>query len=152
MQQATQQNIQQETAEVSYIDEGYAFLKTSNKTSCGECPSKASCGSVKLFKPVVDNDIIKIKNTLDLKEGDSVVLELPPSKLLLGTFLVYLLPLFSLIAFAVLGKTLGGEGVSILAGLAGLGVSLVLVRKFIAKKTISQQFIPTVKSKVLEKG
>ncbi len=144
MPQTTQQILQQEMAEVSSINGDYVFLKTANKTSCGECTSKASCGSVKLFKPVVDNDVIKIKNTLDLKEGDSVVLALPPSKLLLGSFLVYLFPLFSLMAFAVLGKMIGGEGVSILMGLAGLGISLVLVSKFMAKKAVSQQFTPKI--------
>ncbi len=151
MQQGAQQNKQQEMAEVSHTEGEYAFLKTSNKTSCGECPSKASCGSVKFFKPVVDNDIIKIKNTLDLKEGDSVVLELPPSKLLLGTFLVYLLPLIALMFFAVLGKMIGGEGISIILGLVGLGLSLVLVKKYLAKKAVSQQFMPTVMPKILEK-
>ncbi len=144
MQQATQQEI----AEVSYIDGKYVFLKTSSQTSCGECPSKGSCGSVKFFKPVVNNDFIKIKNTLGLKEGDSVVLALPPSKLLLGTFLVYLFPLFGLMFFAVLGKMMGGEGASILAGLAGLVISLVLVRKFLTKKAVSQTFTPKILEKV----
>jgi len=144
--------MQQEIAEVSYIDGEYVFLKTSsNKTSCGECPSKASCGSVKFFKPIVDNDIIKIKNTLDLKEGDSVMLALPPSKLLFGTFLIYLLPLFSLIIFAILGKVIAGEGVSIIAGLAGLGLSLFLVKRLLAKTAVSQQFMPSLGPKILEK-
>jgi sigma-E factor negative regulatory protein RseC len=148
MQQTTQQTLQQEIAEVSSTDGDYVLLKTSNKTSCGECASKASCGSVKFFKPLVDNDVIKIKNTLDLKEGDSVILALPPSKLLLGTFLVYLFPLFSLMIFAILGKMISGEGLSILMGLAGLGLSLVLVSKFVKRKEVSQQFTP----KILEKS
>ena len=143
-----QQTTQQEIAEVSYIDGEYVFLKTSNKTSCGECSSKASCGSVKLFKPVVENEVIKIKNTLDLNAGDSVVLSLPPSKLLQGTFLVYLFPLFSLMIFAVLGKVIGGEVASILAGFAGLVGSLVLVSKYLSKKSVSQKFLP----KMLEKS
>ncbi len=142
---------QHEKAEVSYIDGEDVFLKTSNKASCGECTSKASCGSVKLFKPVVGNDIIKIKNTLGLNKGDSVVLELPSSTLLLGTFLIYLFPLISLLFFAVLGKFVGGEGFSILSGLAGLAVSLVLVRKYLAQKTVSQKFTPIASPAVLEK-
>jgi len=139
--------MQRELAEVSYTDGEYVFLKTSNKTSCGECSSKASCGSVKLFKPIVESEGIKIKNTLDLKEGDSVVLELAPSKLLQGTFLVYLLPLISLMIFSVLGKMIAGEGVSIIAGLIGLAVSLYLVKKYLAKKAVSQKFIPTMLEK-----
>ncbi len=139
--------MQRELAEVSYIDGEYVFLKTSNASACGECSSKGSCGSVKLFNPVVKNDEIKVKNSLDLKEGDSVVLELAPSKLLQGTFLVYLLPLISLMVFSLLGKIVAGEGVSIIAGLVGMVVSLFFVSKYLAKKTVSQKFTPTMLEK-----
>jgi sigma-E factor negative regulatory protein RseC len=144
--------MQRELAKVSYIDGEYVFLKTSNMSACGECSSKTSCGSVKLFSPVVDSEDIKIKNTLDLKAGDSVVLELAPSKLLQGTFLVYLFPLILMMIFAVLGKMIGGEGVSIIAGLVGLVISLFLVNKYLAKKTVSQQFTPSITPIMLEKG
>jgi sigma-E factor negative regulatory protein RseC len=144
--------MQRELAEVSYTDGEYVFLKTLNQSGCGECSSKASCGSVKLFSSVVETEEIKIKNTLGLKEGDSVVLELAPAKLLQGTFLVYLLPLFSLMFFAVLGKIIGGESISIIAGLVGLAVSLFLVSKYLAKKAVSKQFVPAITPVMLEKG
>ena len=141
--------MQREIAEVSYTDGEYVFLKTSNAASaCGECPSKGACGSVKLFKPVVKADEIKIKNSLDLKRGDSVLLELAPSKLLQGTLLVYLLPLISLMVFAMLGKIVAGEGGSIIAGLVGMVLSLFFVSKYLSKKAVSQQFTP----KILDKG
>lgn len=140
--------MQRELAEVSYIDGEYVFLKTSNASACGECSSKGACGSVKLFKPVIKSDELKVKNSLDLKKGDSVVLELAPSKLLQGTFLIYLFPLISLMVFAVLGKIVGGEGVSIITGLVGMAISLFFVSKYLSKKAVSQKFTPTM----LEKG
>lgn len=139
--------MQRELAEVSYIDGEYVFLKTSNMSACGECSSKTSCGSVKLFNPAVESEEFKIKNTLGLKAGDSAVLELAPSKLLQGTFLVYLFPLILMMIFSVLGKMIGGEGVSIIAGLVGLVISLFLVNKYLAKKAVSQKFTPIMLEK-----
>ena len=139
----------QETAEVVYIKGEHAFLKTINKTSCGECSSKASCGSVRLFKSAIDKEYtIKVENNIDLKAGDSVQLGLAPSKLIQGALLVYLFPIFSLFLFAALGKLWGGEGLSILAGLGGLFVALLLVKKYIAQKTITERFSPKVLAKV----
>jgi len=139
----------QETAEVAYTKGEHVFLKTVNGASCGECSSKASCGSVKFFKSAIDKEnIIKVKNNLDLEAGDSVQLGLAPSKLIQGALLVYIFPLFSLFLFAALGKLWGGEGLSILAGLSGLFVALLLVKKFIAQKTISERFLPKVISKI----
>jgi len=134
----------QKSAEVAYIEGDYAFLKTDINTSCGECPSKASCGSVKLFKPVSDTGTIKVENSLGLKAGDTVQLGLAPSKLIQGTLLVYIFPLLALFLFAALGKVWGGEAVSILAGLAGLVIALFLVRKFLSQENISAQFSPEI--------
>ncbi len=139
--------MQRELAEVSFIDGEYVFLKTSSTSACGECSSKGSCGSVKLFKPVVKNNEIKVKSSLDLKEGDSVVLELAPSKLLQGTFLIYLFPLISLIVFAVLGKIIAGEGISIISGIVGMVISLLLVSKYLTKKVVSEAFTPQILGK-----
>ena len=139
----------EETAEVAYIKGEHAFLKTANKMSCGECSSKASCGSVKLFKSTIDSEYtFKVENNLDLKIGDSVQLGLAPSKLIQGTLLVYIFPIFSLFLFAALGKLWGGEGLSILAGLGGLFVALLLVKRFIAKETITERFSPKVIAKI----
>ena len=140
-----------ELAKISNIDGDYVFLKVSKKTSCGECASKSSCGNVKLFKSVVENDVIKVgenNNKLDLKAGDSVFLALPSSKLLKGSSLVYLFPLCSMMFLAVLGKALFGEGMSIIAGLFGLASSLFWVRIYLSKKSVSEQFIPKILQKV----
>ena len=138
-----------ETAKVAYIEGEHAFLKTVSKGGCGECSSKASCGSVKLFKSAIDKEYtIKVRSNLDLKAGDTVQLGLAPSKLVQGTLLVYIFPILSLFLFATLGKLWGGEGLSILAGLGGLFVALLLVKRFIAKETITERFSPKVIAKI----
>ena len=143
-------SLEQEFAEVVSVDGGYAFLKTNNKNACGECSSKGACGSMKLFEPRKNEKYnIRVKNTLNLKIGDSVVLELSASKLIQGTFLIYLLPLFSLFLFAGMGKLLAGEIASVFTGIGGLIIALFFVKKFVSHNTVSDQFVPKVTRKIL---
>ncbi len=139
--------MQQEIAKVSYLEGSYAFLNINNNAACGECSSKSSCGSAKLFNPlasVKDNGTIKVENTLNVREGDSVLLALSPAKLIQGTLLVYTLPLLALFVFAAIGQVLGGEMMSILGGLTGLLFTLLLVNKLMSNESVAQQFVPTM--------
>ena len=141
---------EQEIAKVVFIEGNYAFLKTQNQNACGECASKSSCGSMKLFTPKLDDKYnIRVENTLDLKAGDSVILELPASKLIQGTWLIYLFPLLSLFVCAGLGKLIGGELLSMSAGLGGLFIALFMVKRFVAQKPVAERFVPKVSRKVL---
>lgn len=143
-------SLEQEFAEVVSVNADYAFLKTKNNNACGECASKSSCGSMKLLSPKASEKYnIRVENTLNLKQGDNVILELSASKLVQGTLLVYLLPLFSLFVFAGLGKTIGGEGMSAIAGVSGLLLALLFVKKFISHKAVSDQFVPRITRKML---
>ncbi len=139
--------MQQELAEVAHIEGDYAFLKTNRNASCGECSSKASCGSVEIFSPVVADPTLKIKNNTGLQVGDTVQIGLPTSKLIQGTLLVYIFPLASLFIFAAIGKLMSGEGASIVAGLGGLFVALLVVKNLLAKKPVSSQFTPQILTK-----
>jgi len=130
----------EERATVSYIEGEHAFLETEGSSACGSCSSQSSCGSVRLIKR--PSSYLKIQNTLNLEAGDLVVLGLAPEKLLFSTILVYLLPLFSLFFFALIGKTLGGELLSIIAGVAGLLLSLVFIKKFLGRSDVARSFEP----------
>ena len=137
----------QETGVVSFVKGDYAYLKTETASACGSCASKDSCGSRHLnFTP--SDYSIRVLNKSDLKEGDEVIIGMSSDKLLLGTLLVYLLPLLFLFLFAYIGKTLGGELVSAIAGLMGLFISLAVVRKIISRKSIACQFEPEVTQKI----
>ena len=135
--------MQDETAEVIRVDKGYAFIKTNKKTACGECSSKASCGSVKLFSPVRNTqNMLKVKVTTAVEPGDIVHLNLAPSVLIQGTILVYIIPLISLFVFAIIGKLWWGESASILIGLGGFFVSLIIIKRVISKSKVTKHFTP----------
>lgn len=137
----------EETAIVSFIEGNYAFLETGGaESSCNKCSARSSCGSVTLVKRSESH--LRIKNSLKLKAGDTVVLGLSTDKLLFGTVLIYLLPLFALFIFAALGKYLGGELYSSIAGIGGLFISLFLIRKYVKQTKVIKQFTPKVIHKV----
>jgi sigma-E factor negative regulatory protein RseC len=138
----------EQTAIVNHVDGDLAYLKANSNAGCGSCSSKLSCGSTSLFS-FTPNNYLKVTNTLDLRAGDSVIVSIPSEKLLFGTVLVYLLPLFVLFGFAIVGKLLLGESASILLGLVGLFLSLIFVKKFIAQKNIRPQFEPVIQRKII---
>lgn len=133
----------EETAIVSFIEGDYAFLETGRGVaSCNKCSARSSCASVTLVKRSESH--LRIKNSLNLKAGDTVILGLSTDKLLFGTVLIYLLPLFALFVCAAVGKHLGGELYSAIAGICGLFVSLFLIRKFVKQKKVIKQFTPHI--------
>lgn len=139
----------QEAAIVSYTEGEFAYLKTMGSFACGNCSSKSSCSSFSLFNftPKIN---LKVENTLDLKEGDQVIVGMAPDKLIVGTVLMYILPLLSLFIFAALGKLLVGEGTSIVAGLGGFFASLLILKSLVSQHVVSKGFEPRLLKKVIQ--
>ncbi len=141
----------QETAIVSHIKDDYAFLKRNGSSGCGGCTLTSTCGSVSLFSFNPDTNL-KVMNTLGLRAGDSVIVNMPSGKLMLGTVLIYLLPLLALFSFAVIGKMLVGEITSIMSGLGGLCLALFFVKKYIDHRNVALQFEPKMLRKIIQVG
>ena len=139
----------QETAIVSHIKDEYAFLKTRGSSGCGGCTLKPTCGSASLFSFTPDTNL-KVMNTLGLRAGDSVIVSMSSGKLMLGTVLIYLLPLLALFSFAVIGKMLVGEITSIMSGLGGLFLALFFVKKYIDHRNVALQFEPKMLRKIIQ--
>jgi sigma-E factor negative regulatory protein RseC len=98
---------------------------------CGSCKSSESCSTslvATLFQGKV-NKTIRIDNTINAKVNDRVVLGLHAQGLLSGAVLIYLLPILTLFVFAVLGQQFLGEVASIVMGLFGLAIGLLLSKK-----------------------
>ena len=144
----------EETVKVTMVKDGYAYLETDKASACGSCASKPSCGSLNFFSSNKDNNKnfesgLKVANTLDLKAGDSAVLAIASEKLLMGTFLMYILPLLSLILLASLAKAFVGEVASTLVGVISFFVTLFFVRQILNKQKVSNQFQPSLVRKII---
>jgi len=140
-------DVTQETATVSQIEGDYAYLQPSTTSGCGQCSLKSSCGNFNFFES--SPSLLQVRNTLDLKVGDTVVLGIPSHSLILSVMILYLLPLFSLLLLAVIGKAVGDELGSILLGLLGLGLGILLTKKIVSNSSIKTQLKPTVLRKII---
>ena len=137
----------QEEAVVNEVDNGFVYLSTNN-ASCNSCSSQSGCTSFS-FLSNTQSRSLKVKNTLRLEKGDRVIVELKTEKLVLGTLLVYILPLVSLLLFSVIGKILIGEGFSILFGIAGFVLSLIIIKRIMSNRGLSDQFEPKLLKKII---
>jgi len=142
----------EETVKVTLLEGSYAYVETASASACGSCASKSSCGSFNFFSSDKKNSPksgLKVQNTLNLKVGESAILTISSEKLLLGTLLMYLLPLVSLIVAASVTKPFGGEVVSIIAGLSCFVVTLFFVKSYLKQQKVSNQFEPTFLRKII---
>ena len=76
---------------VSEVKDGFITVKIQRMSSCGE--NCASCGACRNKEHTV-----VVRNTVNAKKGDSVMLEISSEKIMRAAFLVYVIPLMLLIA------------------------------------------------------
>ncbi len=137
----------QEEAVVNEVKDGFAYLAADN-ANCKSCSSQSGCSSFSFFSNSPKR-VLKVSNTMSLEQGDRVMVELKVEKLVLGTFMVFILPLVSLLLFSGFGKLFLGEGSSILFGIAGFSLSLLIIKYVMSKKDISDQFEPKILKKII---
>lgn len=116
----------EETAYVVALDDEHVWVEASSQSSCSHCSAQQGCGTASLqkwFKRKPNR--LKIPNTQPLRMGDQVVIGIPENALVMGSFLVYVLPLLALIAGALAGVMLSRvfdihwqEALSIVMGVA----------------------------------
>ena len=135
-------SLAEKTATVSFIKNGYAYLKSEKVSACSSCSSRSVCGvNGGANSGAYD---LRIKNNYDLKKGETVVLEIKSSRLLLATFTIYILPLLLLFIFAYFAKILFGELASIFGGISGLLIGLLLIRYIFSRYQLARHFEPQV--------
>jgi sigma-E factor negative regulatory protein RseC len=132
----------EETGLVTQVTDHYIWVTpVSSSGGCGGCKSSGNC-STSLFATLLQreaNKSVRIANTINAKVNDTVVLGIPSQSLLLGSALIYLLPLLSLFLFAGFGQQLFGEMMGIIAGLIGFVFGLLSSKKIAHSALIRPQ-------------
>lgn len=134
----------------------YVWVQTNRQSSCGQCSVNKGCGTQVLAKVLGNKTAhIRCRNSKGVKIGDRVLIGIEESALLSGSFLVYFLPLFSMIAFAALSvfvsKTWWPQGIDLLAVIAatsGLFLGLVFSKYHTQKVSQRQRFEPVLLKKI----
>jgi sigma-E factor negative regulatory protein RseC len=114
---------------------------------CQRCAAGRGCGAGLFGKrqPATLLDV-NVGEGVALRVGDRVRLELLPAHLLRAAWLVYGLPLFSMLLAVAAGSSLlapGSDLAAVLSGAAGLVAGVLLGRRAINRSGCLRQCIPT---------
>ncbi len=138
----------EERGTVVAVEEGFVWLETQRRSSCGGCQASGSCGAATLAKLWPDRrNRARALSEPGLRPGDEVIVGLAEGALLRGALLVYLLPLALLLAGALLGQIVfagAGEEPVVALGVVGLGLGFLAVRVLSRRLQCDTRFQPVV--------
>lgn len=112
------------------VDGQYAMVSSQRKSACGSCHAEESCSVLSGGGGKRDTHI-RAMNPVGATVGQRVLLEISEQQFLKASFLVYVLPIISLLFFGVLGRSLAidyGMAPDMAEGVGGMSgvISLVL--------------------------
>ncbi|MEW6038952.1 MAG: SoxR reducing system RseC family protein [Pseudomonadota bacterium] len=126
----------EEEAIVTEVEGRSIWVEKFQKSACGSCAQGCSTSLVARLlggKPMR----LKVDAEASVSPGDRVIIGVEEGALLAGSFRMYLLPLFSLLGGALLGKLLADQGLfasadagAIAGGLLGLGLTFILLKYY----------------------
>ena len=135
----------EEAGSVVALDGGKAWVQTIRKSACSSCEAKSGCGQGVLAS-ISDGKAnqVLVDNTLNLNVGDEVLLGIPEDLLVRASFMVYFLPLLTMICAAAATEKwlLVGDAWVALAGGLGLIVGFVVVNVYSRLHSSDQRFCP----------
>jgi len=138
----------EESAKVVQCQDMFAWVETNRKSACDSCSMNKGCGTGAISKVFGEKrSRLKVINKVQAQVGDSVLIGINESALLAGSFLVYIVPIVSLLGFALLGELMARQllienrdVLSIVFGLFGLGLAMWWVRRKTANLEHANRF------------
>ncbi len=137
-----------ETGLVTEVVGDYAIVQTQNQLACSSCKVIDTCGNGIVEKYLSGKVFTtEVSNSLHAKIGDKVVLQILKSSVTRASFIVYVIPLFTFITFALIASLSSQtENVTILVSLIGLFGGL-FVTKFYNRKLLNDElYLPKMVS------
>lgn len=138
----------EEVVQVSRVDASGIWISADRQSACSACSAKKSCsqGALSDWMPGKSVEMTVVNPAgLAPEVGQNVVIGLEEGSLMRASVLVYLVPLLMLVVGAMLARALdGGEGVQILAGLAGLAAGFMAVRWYSGRTDAKSCYQPTL--------
>lgn len=121
----------EETAMVISRDGDRIRVQPERQSSCGHCAARSGCGTAVLSRYLGRREApLELVDDTGIRPGERVRLGIRESALLRGSLTVYMVPLLTLGAGALLVESQGGgEGATAMAGLAGLALGFLWVAR-----------------------
>jgi sigma-E factor negative regulatory protein RseC len=133
-------------ARVIRVEPGYAWVESERRSGCSHCGSRESCGVSSLGKLfAVRIQRTRLPDPLGVQTGEDVVLGLSEQRLVAAASIAYMLPVFIMIATALLSSGLGhGQGSVAMSSVVGLIGGLWLVRHLSCRKLSFARYQPVI--------
>lgn len=145
----------EEYARVIEAQGNIAWVETQRKGSCGTCSASAGCGTATLSKVMGRRQArVQALNTVGAGVGEEVVIGIPESALLKGSFAVYAVPLLAMLVAAWIGTAVAGttqefrELLSTLFGLGGLAGGFVWLKGYAGRIGQDTSYRPVILRRV----
>ena len=141
----------EEKGRVIDVNDQEAWVLTVQNSACQSCSARAGCGQRVLSKITGGRARqVRVANTCNLAIGDEVAIGVEENALVRASFLVYLLPLITMIIAAGLGQSLLASDERIIMLLAGLGLvlGLVIVKILSLRLACNSNYHPQLLSKL----
>jgi sigma-E factor negative regulatory protein RseC len=132
------QMIEENGQVVKVGDDGFVWVETLRKSSCGACADREGCGTSVLASVLGQRQApVRVINSIGAAAGDRVVIGVSEYGLLRGSLAVYAVPLAALFIGALAGHYLGDGGMHRYADLldlsgaaAGFTAGLAWLKRF----------------------
>jgi len=137
-----------ETGLVTAVDGQYAQVQTKSQLACSSCRVSSSCGNGIIEKYLSGKIFVtEIINSANAKVGQQVIIEIPKASITKASIVVYLVPIFLLLAVALTISSLGAsENQVIIASLLGLTFGLLVTKYYNRKWLNGELYLPNMVS------
>ncbi len=138
-----------ETGRIVGIDDDALWLDMTQQSTCSRCISRKGCGE-RLIRSLGATYMLlrvpmQVGGATKYQLDDQVTVAIPDDIVVKSSLLVYLLPLLLLLFFSGFAYTfLGNELVTVLLGMSGLLVGVVLIRRYANSVRNDQRFHPVL--------
>ncbi len=142
----------EETAIIVSLEGNYAWLEKQRQSSCGSCAMNKGCGTAVLGK-VFENRFVKVRaiNQANAQVGDTVIVGLEEGAMVKAAFILYLLPLLTMLLAALVIDSMTQNLESGIAGLwvgmsaiTAFGLTFVMIRKYFLSRRGDSHYEPVV--------
>jgi sigma-E factor negative regulatory protein RseC len=138
----------EETGTVTAVSGGMAEVECERRSTCGSCSVHGACGTSLLERFFGRKQhVLAAANPVGAEPGDRVVVGIREGVMLQAAFTAYLVPLLAMMLAALGSEWLAerlmpawSEGLSALAGLAGLACGLWWLSLYSARRNTDERF------------
>lgn len=134
----------EERARVLKLKGDVAFIEMQRQNACGSCQLSGGCGVGSLGRLLGKREqVYSIPNQQNLQTGDLIVIGMPDRSFLVASLMMYVLPLFTLLASGLVAQLLfhASDNVTAVFSLLGLGLGLFITIRLAASK-FARRFQP----------